>query len=195
MRRKPFEALKQQFPRFSRSSPAFAALATAAIVVSACAGGEEKPPLPCPAVIAINDASELTRFRGEGRDLTDVVFTAGIGDMQFACEYRKDDTVVETDLRVVMTIVRGPANADDKAIFTYFVAIAYVDPASGEPERIVAREEFDTGALFEGNASRLVVPDELSPVIPLKTGQSGADYRIYVGIKLTPEELAYNRSR
>jgi len=163
--------------------------------VSGCAGSEPPPPQPCPAVIEVTDAAALTRFRGEGRDLTDVVFTAAIGDMQFTCEYRDNDMVIETDLRVVMTIVRGPANLDDKAVFEYFVAIARVDPTSGNPESIVARAEFDTGAIFEGNRSRSVVPDELAPRIPLKNGETGADYRIYVGLKLTPEELAYNRSR
>ena len=35
--------------------------------------------------------------------------------------------------------------------------------------------------------------DQLEPRIPLKPAETGADYRIYVGISLSPEELRYNR--
>ena len=45
---------------------------------------------------------------------------------------------------------------------------------------------------FEGNNTRVGVTEEVEPRIPLKRGETGADYRIYVGFSLNPEELQYN---
>ena len=56
----------------------------------------------------------------------------------------------------------------------------------------MAREEFELEVPFEGNRTRVVAIDEVSPRIPLPPGQTGADYVIYVGIALTPAELRYN---
>jgi hypothetical protein len=69
----------------------------------------------------------------------------------------------------------------------YFVAITTLD------QRIVAREEFELTIPFEGNRTRVAVAEELEPRIPLKPGESGADYQIYVGLSLSREELRYNQ--
>ena len=58
----------------------------------------------------------------------------------------------------------------------------------------MAREEFNLDIPFEGNQRRVVAIEELNPRIPLRQGENGAQYRIYVGLKLSPEELQYNRA-
>jgi hypothetical protein len=83
--------------------------------------------------------------------------------------------------------VDGPANREHVANFAYFVAVATRD------QRIVAREEFDVAVPFEGNRTRVFAVEEVSPRIPLRPGQTGADYVIYVGLALTPGEFQYNR--
>ena len=127
----------------------------------------------------------MVRFTGQGRDLTDVIFEARLEDVALICEY--DDNVIEADMRVRILAVDGPADRDRVANFAYFVAIATRD------RRIVAREEFALAVPFEGNRTRVLAVEEVSPRIPLLPGQSGADYVVFVGLALTPDELQYNR--
>jgi hypothetical protein len=133
----------------------------------------------------VAEARELTRFAGQGRDLTDVLFEARVHDVALICEY--DDGVIEADLRVRIMAVDGPANRGRKIRLAYFVAIATRD------RKIVAREEFELEVPFGGNRTRILAVDEVSPRIPLRPGQSGTDYVIYVGLALTPAELRYNQ--
>jgi len=155
-----------------------------AVVLAACAGNAPPPP-PCPTIVPVADAAELVRFDGNGRDLTDVLFEAKIQDFALTCEY--DDGVVESQMLLQVLAVRGPADSDRVAKFSYFVAIATRD------QKIGAREEFDLAVPFEGNRTRVLATEELTPRIPLKPGESGANYLIYVGLTVTPAELQYNR--
>ena len=57
----------------------------------------------------------------------------------------------------------------------------------------MARQVFDTEIPFENNATQAITVEELQPRIPLKEGEDGDHYRIYVGFMLNEKELAYNR--
>jgi hypothetical protein len=173
-------------PRPRRQRRAAAVLAPLLLALAGCGFGDQAPPPPCPATFPVAEARELTRFAGQGRDLTDVLFEARVQDVALICEY--DDGVIEADLRVRIMAVDGPANRGRELRLTYFVAITTLD------RKIVAREEFELEVPFEGNRTRVVAVDEVSPRIPLRTGQTGADYVIYVGLALTPDELQYNRA-
>ena len=172
-------------PRPWRQHRAAGLLVLLSLALAGCGFGDRGPPPPCPTVFPVAEARELTRFTGQGRDLTDVLFEAQVNDVALVCAY--DDGVIEADLRVEILAVDGPANRGRTASLTYFVAIATLD------RKIVAREEFELEVPFEGNRTRVVAVDEVSPRIPLRPGQSGADYIIYVGIALTPAELHYNQ--
>jgi hypothetical protein len=163
------------------------ALAAAALLLglAACSAFDRTPPPPCPAVVQVPDAAELVRFNGQGRDLTDVLFEARIAGLALQCDY--DDNVVESEMKVAIQAAHGPADLERQARLTYFVAIATRD------RKIMAREEFDLVIPFEGNRTRMTAIEEVSPRIPLRAGESGADYVIYVGLALSPEELHYNQ--
>lgn len=133
----------------------------------------------------LRDADRLVRFVGSGRDLTDVEFEAAIQRPVLACRY--DNDAVESLLTVNLVALRGPADDDRLARLSYFVAIASAD------QTIVAREEFPVEIAFEGNQTRVFVSEEVEPRIPLVSGETGADYQVYVGLRLTPDELGYNR--
>ena len=139
----------------------------------------------------VPDARRLVKFSGTGRDLTDVLFEAALRDADFLCEFEEGDTegefVMEGDLLLTFVVSRGPADSQRLAPLTYFVAVATDD------RRVVAREEFNIAVPFEGNRTRVAVSEELSPRIPIQPGESPLDYRIFVGIILSPEELRYNR--
>ena len=155
-----------------------------AVVLAACSGNAPPPP-PCPTIVPVADAAQLVRFDGNGRDLTDVLFEAKIEDYALTCEY--DDGVIESQMLLQVLAVRGPADRDRVAKFSYFVAIATRD------QKIGAREVFDLAVPFEGNRTRVLAAEELTPRIPLKPGEDGSNYLIYVGLSVTPEELQYNR--
>lgn len=158
-------------------------LAALGIALAACA--DDRPPPPCPPVVRVPDAAQLIRFVPQGRDLTDVVFEASIGDLALTCEY--EDDVVEAAMTIGISAVPGPANLDQTARLDYFVAIATRD------QKILAREAFDLDIVFPGKLKGVVAVEEIAQRIPLRPGQSGADYVVYVGFKLTREELRYNQ--
>jgi hypothetical protein len=39
----------------------------------------------------------------------------------------------------------------------------------------------------------MIASEELTQKIPLKAGENGDNYLIYIGLSVTPEELQYNR--
>ena len=90
-------------------------------------------------------------------------------------------------MTVNLVAFRGPADDDRVAEVAYFVAIA------DRNKRIVAREEFAVEVPFEGNQTQVLVTDEVEPRIPLRPGETGADYLVYIGLRLSPDELTYNR--
>ena len=47
---------------------------------------------------------------------------------------------------------------------------------------------------FPGNRTRVSGLEEIGQVITLQGNETGRDYRIYVGLELTHEELEYNRA-
>ena len=172
-------------PRRERRGAGFLAPLALLLTLAGCGFGDRGPPPPCPEVFSVTEAREVTRFSGQGLDLTDVLFEARVQDVALVCAYLDD--VIEVDLRVRIMAVDGPANQSDAIRLTYFVAIATLD------RRIVAREEFDLEVPFEGNRTRVVAIEEVSPRIPLQAGQTGDDYVIYIGLALTPAELRYNQ--
>lgn len=155
-----------------------------AVGVAACAGEEEIPP-PCPQLQMLKDTDRLVKFVGSGRDLTDVEFEAALRAPFLSCEY--DDNVIEAVVIVNMVALRGPADQDRLAEVAYFVAITNAN------NREIIREEFTVQIPFEGNQTQIAVTEEVEPRIPLQAEESAADYKIYVGMRLTPDELQYNQ--
>jgi hypothetical protein len=90
-------------------------------------------------------------------------------------------------MQVKFLAQRGPKDREAVAKFNYFVAVT---GPGGQP---LTREVFDTQVDFKDNATQGIVIEELQPRIPLKQGENGDYYRIYVGFMLDEKELAYNR--
>lgn len=164
----------------------FASLACI-VFLAACSGDDDIPP-PCPAIAPLPDATNVTRFVGEGRDLTDIDFSAQISNVNFACDY--DETAVDMDMQVVFEATRGPANESGQAQFGYFIAIG----RSNAPEQVLAREEFPVAVEFEGNRRSLLFLDELVQRFPLAAGEDGSSYVVFIGLLISRDELNYNRA-
>jgi len=133
----------------------------------------------------LKDTDRLVKFVGEGRDLTDVEFEAALRRSVLFCEY--DENVIEAVVLVNMVALRGPADGDRLAEVAYFVAI------TNKNNREVIREEFTVQIPFEGNQTQIAITEEVEPRIPLQPAETAADYKVYVGFRLTPDELQYNQ--
>ena len=133
----------------------------------------------------LKDTDRLVKFVGTGRDLTDVEYEAALRRPFLSCEY--DDNVIEAVVIVNMVALRGPADEDRHAEVSYFVAI------TNENSREVVREEFTVQIPFQGNQTQIAVTEEVEPRIPLQAEETAEDYKIYVGLRLTPDELQYNQ--
>jgi hypothetical protein len=188
------QSLAQRHRRTARLAGT-AAFMMAALAASACSMFDKAPPPPCPEVSVLGDASRITKFiDGPGRDLIDVLYEGEIADAAGSCTYdvNKDtkEGKLDVEMTVVMNLSRGPADRAGKAAIRYFVAIL------GKDKQILNKQPFAAGVAFPQNTSKLAWTDE--PIylsIPLKAGQTGRDFQIYVGYDLSQEEVQFNRKQ
>lgn len=169
----------RSFPQTRR----WALLGLAGISVAGCSAFEP-PPLQCPPIAILPDASRLVRYAG-GTDLTDVIFEANIESVTPACQ-RSGETL-EADLTVVISARRGPAMQGDAANFSYFVAVTAAD------QRLLARQEFPVSIPLSAQGRRVRLTELVQPQMPLTETQSQFGYRIFIGFVLTRQELQENR--
>ncbi len=174
-----------------RARTGWAALTLFAL--AACQQGAPAQAPPCPDIVIVQDAAELTQFlSGPGRDLTDVTLEARITDFRGFCDTDVNDDgtgTVDVGMEVLLVATRGPAAKTRDATVRYFVAIA------DKNENILAREEFESSVTFEGNRNRIGFSEELAQKIPLRAGQLGDAFSVFVGFVLTDEDLEYNLNK
>ena len=105
------------------------------------------------------------------------------------CIYENDDgkQAIVYDIQVKFLAQRGPKEHEGLVKFNYFVGIG------GPGGQILKREVFDSEIEFKNNATQAITIEEIQPRIPLKQGENGDYYRIYIGFMLDERELAYNR--
>lgn len=169
---------------FRVSAPALVAILAALAILSAC---NRAPPI-CPDVLVVGDARQVTKYRaGAGRDITDVAYEAVIGAGGLECAVRRNEIVV--DLRIEIGAQRGPAAPAAAGEFEYFVAIA------DSTRNILVRQRFTARVDFPPGLSRSGVFEELRQRIPIKAGQRGDEFTIFVGFQLSEEEIERNRRR
>ncbi|NJM91681.1 MAG: hypothetical protein HC861_02605 [Rhodospirillaceae bacterium] len=165
--------------------------AAALLATASCADTENIASYPCPFVGAVRELSYMTKFEGESQDLSDTLYEAKIDEVRPAvnCVYEDDDgkQAIVYDIQVKFLAQRGPKEREGVARFNYFVGIG------GPGGQIIKREVFDTEIEFENNATQAIVIEEIQPRIPLKQGENGDYYRIYLGFMLDEREFAYNR--
>jgi len=172
-----------------------AALFLLAVLLGGCENPKDVIPPVCPKATILHEAGALTRFRdGAGRDLIDVDFEGEITAISGECRYDIDDDTgagaIDMRVRAEFEFTRGPANSDSVAAFDYFVVLT---DAAGE---VISKQVFPFKSEFWTN--RTVITDRDAPVeltIPVKAGQSGEDFLVFVGFQLSRDELLYNRNR
>lgn len=172
------------FPRL------FALVALPALLLAGCGSlfGPSAPPPACPDARVVANLDRVTQYRpGEGRDLTDVLFEARIGDLAGECVY--DDDALRVAITIPIQIARGPANQERVVRLEYFSAIQAPDGA------VVAKRVFPVEVTFEGNQSRALFTDALEQRIPLADLNQGPAYRVLLGFQLSEAQVQENMRR
>ncbi len=167
---------------------AMALLVLLAPILAGCGSSEEAFAPACPNVGLVRDAADLVRYRGAGRDLTDLVLNGRLTGVGGSCKRDGSSTVVTT-VQVGIELRRGPAAPGRQAQLAYFVAVL-------DGDRILDKQVFQLRAEFPANADRLRLSgDDVELRLPVKPGKTAAAYRIQIGFQLTPLELEVNRKR
>ncbi len=158
--------------------------------LASCGGDEVEFVMTCPQVLIVEEASQLTQYvPGEGRDMLDVRFDADIGRVNWVCEFFVEENRVEIDVRFATLALRGPAAENDVARFPYFVAVA--DPQG----TILAKQVFVIEIRFPGNSLEVGHLERVFQTLEYAGLGNAANYTVYVGFQLTPEQLADARTR
>ena len=145
--------------------------------------------LDCPEIAGTAETSDLRRYRGAGRDLTDLVVEAKLTAVSGRCEplgRRREG--VRVALAPSIEVIRGPAASGRTLSVPYFVAVA------DRTGRIPAKQVFEIAVEFPANRSRLRLSgEEVTVDLPLRPEERASDYSVLVGLQLSEEELATNR--
>ncbi|WP_339862019.1 hypothetical protein [Thalassospira alkalitolerans] len=159
-------------------------------VLAACSSNpfEEKPIPACPRAFLPNDTAKLVQFRGDGKDLTDVILEAEFDGYLGDCGYDLDDKVLNVIISPVIRAELGPAAQGRAAKLQYFVALK--DP-TGE---FIQKSVFDVSMAFPNNLNLARYRDEQVTLnVSLDDLWAGPDYEIYLGFQLSADQLDYNR--
>jgi hypothetical protein len=167
-----------------------AALAAALLLVagvSGCGPKDDQFPPVCPSLSLLGDGGDLTRFANGGHDVTDMVLQARIVGVPAKCQATSPTQVTAT-LTVQTEVTRGPAAHDARLQATYFIALT-------EGPKVLKEQDFPLVLNFPPNVDHMNVgSDEIELLLPVGKNKTAAAYHIYVGFRLTPEQLAYNRT-
>ena len=152
-------------------------------------------PVPsCPKIQLLKGTDIVTAFRsGVGRDITDIRYEGEIRGFEGNCEYIGKKGIyskVKLTLKVDFKITRGTATQGRSLGFRYFIAIPEFYP---EPS---GHQTFSVNVKFPENRNTLRIFDkEIEILIPLKGSRKGPETEIYIGFKLTPDQLKFNRQK
>lgn len=172
--------------RFHVAPTAAAALLLAGLA-SGCAAPDDQFAPACPSLSLVPGASDITRFAGSGRDPADMVLHAQIAAVPAKC-VRDGTKSIKSTLNVQADMTRGIAAHGPTPPLTYFIAVTQGD-------KVLQEQDFALVAQFPSNSDRISIKgDDIELLVPVSKTKSAAAYHIYVGFRLTQDELAYNRS-
>lgn len=155
--------------------------------LAACTNDPEQQAPQCPKVSLVPDGASLTRYRGTGRDLTDLVLSAKLVDVNGFCRGQRGKPTLLTQARLTMLLRRGPAADGREADIPFGVGVV----KDGQILDVAERSEH---VVFPPNTDTVqLTADPVSFTIPTKGEEIGPQFHIYFWLKLTPDELAANR--
>jgi hypothetical protein len=169
---------------------ALVALAAGFLLLAAgCSSDEQISVLTCPQVYLVQDATHYVEYApGPGTDLIDVRYDAQIVSIEWLCNFLTDQNRVEMEVRFGMRAMMGPSATESQTRFPYFVVVA--DPEGN----IIAKQVFGIDIGFPGNAIEIGHVESVFQKLTYSSIAWAAEYTVYIGFQLTPEQLALARS-
>ena len=150
---------------------------------------EPPPPGPCPRVLVLGDAAELTRFRAGAENRPEgILFELRLVRVTDKCDYDGTKSVSsEIEFELVGQI--GPGATSRNFEIEYFVAVPGLYPMPAAKRLLPLRIK------FSDKNTRVVIKEKAEVELPLAANESGANYPIYIGFQMTKAEVEFSRSR
>jgi hypothetical protein len=151
--------------------------------------------LKCPEYLVPAEAASLSKFRDSSSyDLVDVKYKVNINNVQLGCISNIDRKTklgsMEVDVNLTFSSELGPANPDHKIQFEYFISIVSPD------QKILEKKTIPLAINFPGNKTNVnFFSKPVYVTLQIKTEKPVSYYRIFVGLKLTKDEVRHNRKR
>ena len=147
-------------------------------------------PPACPQLALIKGAADQVKVAPNGKvnDIRSLVLAARIQAVPASCRFVGEHGV-GAEVRVQFAVQRGPTVTNPDIELHYFVAAA-------RGQTILDEQDYVVKGAFPPNVDRMTLTSE--PVeleFPVGDNQSAAGYQIYVGFRLSKEELARNRAQ
>ena len=159
----------------------------AACSLAGCETGEKFAPA-CPSLALLSDAADLTRYVSAERDVRNLALDARITGVPAKCSLDSPGKV-RAALQVAFEVNRGPAAEGRRASIPYFVGVT-------QGSQVLDEQDYTLDVTFPPNTARVQLnSDQVDLLLPVSKAKSAAAYQIYVGFRLSPDELALNRSR
>ena len=163
---------------------------TASLALLALAGCHDDPneeAAQCPRAHLLQDYSRQVRYDGRGSDLSDLMLSVRLSDVQGACSGKLGTRLEGAHAHVVMVVTRGPAATSANADITYRVGVV-------RAKQILDAKTYTQHVKFPPNVTTLqVIGREIPMELPTAKGVSGQNYDLYFGLQLTPQEVDANR--
>lgn len=155
--------------------------------LGACANSErEVADIACPQVGIMNDLSSAKFYvAGEQKTMGNLIAEAKIVDYEGSCDYAKKG--VSTELKVSITVEKGPKLKKDVVKVKYFVAIA-------NPHReILKKSVYETDVQFKKNQVMAGSLETLTQFIPLLPNEGAGGYEILFGFQPDDAVTQFNQ--
>ncbi|MCA8927462.1 MAG: hypothetical protein KDC18_05280 [Alphaproteobacteria bacterium] len=146
--------------------------------------GPKPEPTACPTYGMLRDGASFTRYRaGAPPDPTNVELAAQIVDVSAGCVLQPEPRQIEMTLGLRVLATRGPAAGAAEQRLAYIVAVTDAN------NTFLNRQVYPLAATFTGNSRQAGFEEVLNLNFPLAEKQSANDFRVYVSLQLTPDEL------
>lgn len=142
---------------------------------------------PCPRAFALYDAARIVEFRNENQRFADVGFTGQITKVRSLCRYVGDNPITGS-VDITFELGRGPAAAQNEAVYQYWVAITRKNIA------VIDKQTFPLRVTFPAGVDRLTITESIDDysISRVNDTTSGENFEIIVGFEVTPEQRAFN---
>jgi hypothetical protein len=142
----------------------------------------------CPVAALVPALADLTRFRGDGRDLTDLVVQARIVQVNGQCSPGSEGNLAAS-VSISIAVQRGPGMDGREADVPVFVAVSKGDD-------VLDKQMLPVHIVFPPNVDRVTMTSKpIDLLLPVDKTVSGPSYRVIAGFQLTPDEVEANRRR